>query len=97
MRLTSALGRLIAIGACAALACACTPGGQREGGVERTARRDPARAEAPTAVPSRTAQEINALRPFAQAPIQPMRPFVLKAAAEDRARALDCLAQAGYY
>jgi spore germination cell wall hydrolase CwlJ-like protein len=40
---------------------------------------------------------VNALRPFAGLPIRPMRPFVLKADAEDSARALQCLSQAIYY
>lgn len=44
-----------------------------------------------------TAEELNALRPFAELPIRPMRPFVLKASGEDRARAVECLAQAVYY
>ncbi|WP_205854143.1 cell wall hydrolase [Phenylobacterium kunshanense] len=44
-----------------------------------------------------TAEELNALRPFAELPIRPMKPFVLKASGEDRARAVECLAQAVYY
>lgn len=44
-----------------------------------------------------TAEEVNALRSFSSLPIRPMRPFVLKASGEDRARALECLAQAVYY
>jgi spore germination cell wall hydrolase CwlJ-like protein len=44
-----------------------------------------------------TAEDLNALRPFADLPIRPMRPFVLKASGEDRARALECLTQAVYY
>jgi spore germination cell wall hydrolase CwlJ-like protein len=44
-----------------------------------------------------TAEELNALRPFADLPIRPMRPFILKASGEDRARAVECLAQAVYY
>jgi spore germination cell wall hydrolase CwlJ-like protein len=43
------------------------------------------------------AQKINASRPFADAPILPMRPFVLKTDAEDKARAVHCLTQAIYY
>ena len=43
------------------------------------------------------AQEVNALRPFSGLPIRPMRPFVLKADADDRARAVHCMAQAIYY
>jgi len=43
------------------------------------------------------AAKINAARPFAADPILPMRPFVLKTDAEDRARAVHCLAQAIYY
>jgi hypothetical protein len=48
-------------------------------------------------VAGQTAEEINALRPFAGLPIRPMKPFVLKAKGEDRARALECLTQAVYY
>lgn len=44
-----------------------------------------------------TAEELNDLRPFARLPIRPMKPFVLNAAGEDRARAVQCLAQAVYY
>ncbi|MBL8554693.1 MAG: cell wall hydrolase [Phenylobacterium sp.] len=44
-----------------------------------------------------TAEELNALRPFATLPIRPMRPFVLKASGGDRDRALQCLAEAVYY
>jgi hypothetical protein len=44
-----------------------------------------------------SAEELNALRPFADLPIRPMRPFVLKASAEDRNRAVECLTQAVYY
>jgi len=51
-------------------------------------------AEAPD---SETAEQLNALRPFAKLPIRPMRPFVLPTGGEDRARALDCLSQAVYY
>jgi len=40
---------------------------------------------------------VNGLRPFAGLPIRPMRPFVLKAGADDRARALNCMTQAIYY
>ena len=44
-----------------------------------------------------TAAEVNDLRPFTRLPIRPMRPFVLEAGAEDRARAVQCLSQAVYY
>jgi hypothetical protein len=44
-----------------------------------------------------SAIEINALRPFAGLPIRPMKPFVLKGAADDQGRALTCLTQAVYY
>ncbi|MFI4964567.1 MAG: cell wall hydrolase [Caulobacterales bacterium] len=40
---------------------------------------------------------LNSLRPFAGLPIRPMRPFVLKADADDSARALRCMTQAIYY
>ena len=43
------------------------------------------------------AVELNNLRPFAGLPIRPMRPFVLEADADDRARALQCMSQAIYY
>jgi spore germination cell wall hydrolase CwlJ-like protein len=43
------------------------------------------------------AEALNDLRPVADLPIRPMRPFVLKASREDRARALECLTQAVYY
>jgi spore germination cell wall hydrolase CwlJ-like protein len=43
------------------------------------------------------AVEVNNLRPFAGLPIRPMRPFVLKADADDSARALHCMTQAVYY
>jgi spore germination cell wall hydrolase CwlJ-like protein len=42
------------------------------------------------------AEELNALRPFSKLPIKPMKAFHLPAG-EDRARALQCLAQAVYY
>lgn len=45
----------------------------------------------------RTAEEVNALRPFTDLPIRPMKPFYLKAKGEDRARAVECLTQAVYY
>jgi spore germination cell wall hydrolase CwlJ-like protein len=44
-----------------------------------------------------SAEELNALRPFADLPIRPMRPFVLKASGEDRDRAVQCLTEAVYY
>lgn len=44
-----------------------------------------------------TAEDVNDLRPFARMPIRPMQPFVLKASGEDRARAIQCLAEAVYY
>jgi spore germination cell wall hydrolase CwlJ-like protein len=44
-----------------------------------------------------TAEELNALRPFASLPIRPMKPFVLKAQGEDRNRAVQCLTEAVYY
>jgi len=43
------------------------------------------------------AEQINAARPFADDPIRPMRPFILKTDAADQARALHCLAQAIYF
>jgi spore germination cell wall hydrolase CwlJ-like protein len=43
------------------------------------------------------AEQVNAARPFADDPIRPMRPFVLKTDAADQARAVHCLAQAIYY
>jgi spore germination cell wall hydrolase CwlJ-like protein len=50
-----------------------------------------------TTAVGQSAQELNALRPAANLPIRPMRPFVLTAGVEDRARALQCLSQAVYY
>ncbi|WP_309091520.1 cell wall hydrolase [Phenylobacterium sp.] len=49
----------------------------------------------PTA--GQTAEELNELRPFSDLPIRPMKPFILKAGGEDRARALQCLTEAVYY
>lgn len=43
------------------------------------------------------AEEINALRSFSKLPIRPMRPFVLHAGGQDRARAMKCLSEAVYY
>ena len=43
------------------------------------------------------ARIINALRPVAPLPVEPARPFILKASATDRAKALRCLTQAVYY
>src|SRR5579859_3462467 len=40
---------------------------------------------------------LNNLRPFAGLPIRPMRPFVLRADADDSTRALHCMTQAIYY
>jgi hypothetical protein len=40
---------------------------------------------------------LNNLRPFAGLPIRPMKPFVLRADADDSARALHCMTQAIYY
>ncbi|MFN3522024.1 MAG: cell wall hydrolase [Phenylobacterium sp.] len=44
-----------------------------------------------------TARRINALKPYAKGPINPMDPFVLRADSRDRARALKCLTQAVYF
>lgn len=44
-----------------------------------------------------TAEELNALRPFAASPIRPMKPFVLPATSSEYAQALQCLSQAVYY
>ncbi|HEX7885736.1 MAG TPA: cell wall hydrolase [Phenylobacterium sp.] len=43
------------------------------------------------------AAEVNELRPFSGLPIRPMKPFVLNAGGEDRARAVQCLSEAVYY
>lgn len=51
----------------------------------------------PVEATGEAAIQINAARPFADLPIEPMRPFVLKTDAADRARAVHCLAQAVYY
>jgi spore germination cell wall hydrolase CwlJ-like protein len=50
-----------------------------------------------TTAVGQSAEELNALRPVAKLPIRPMRPFLLTAGAQDRARALQCLSQAVYY
>lgn len=44
-----------------------------------------------------TAEEVNALRPFADLPIRPMKAFVLTSKGADRERAIECLTQAVYY
>lgn len=44
-----------------------------------------------------TAEEVNELRPFSGLPIRPMKAFVLNASGADRARAVQCLAEAVYY
>jgi spore germination cell wall hydrolase CwlJ-like protein len=77
----------------AARAPAATP--IRSAAVDAAMRRaaDPSLA----AVSPETAEQINAERPFADARIAPMRPFVLKSDAADRERAVQCLAQAVYY
>jgi spore germination cell wall hydrolase CwlJ-like protein len=43
------------------------------------------------------AREINAFKPFADLPINPMEPFILRASRQDQAQALRCLSQAIYY
>jgi spore germination cell wall hydrolase CwlJ-like protein len=43
------------------------------------------------------AREINAFKPFADLPINPMEPFILQASRQDRAQAQRCLSQASYY
>ena len=43
------------------------------------------------------AEDLNALRPFANLPIRPMKAFALPAAGDDRVRAMECLSQAVYY
>lgn len=50
-----------------------------------------------TEADSATAEEVNGLRPFAKLPIRPMKPFVLQATGVERARAVQCLAEAVYY
>ncbi|MEO8113766.1 MAG: cell wall hydrolase [Phenylobacterium sp.] len=50
-----------------------------------------------SAAEGETAEDVNALRPFADLPIRPMRPFILTARTEDRTRAVECLTQAVYY
>lgn len=50
-----------------------------------------------TGTDSATAEEVNDLRPFANLPIRPMKPFVLQASGADRARAVQCLSEAVYY
>jgi spore germination cell wall hydrolase CwlJ-like protein len=96
------LGRLATLGAALALAGSCTPGGKAYMGVDRKVSAAPAAPSAGPAVKAvdpaaQTAEQINALRPFAGGPIRPMRPFVIKGSAGDRTRALECLSQAVYY
>ncbi|MDB5420017.1 MAG: hypothetical protein JWP50_3436 [Phenylobacterium sp.] len=52
---------------------------------------------APPLADGARAEQLNAQRPFAAAPIAPMRPFVLKTDAADEGRAVHCLAQAVYF
>ena len=54
-------------------------------------------ASGPVLATGQAAIQLNAQRPFAGQPIEPMRPFVLRTDAADRARAVHCLAQAVYY
>jgi spore germination cell wall hydrolase CwlJ-like protein len=49
------------------------------------------------ATDAETAEQLNALQPFAGLPIRPMRPFVLTVKGDDRDRAIECLSQAVYY
>jgi spore germination cell wall hydrolase CwlJ-like protein len=107
-----AAGRAVALCAAAALACACTPdhvarsaSALAQAARARIAGPAPRLAialQAPPAPPlpptaAQLAEQLNAERPFAAAPIEVMRPFVLQADGEDRARALNCLTQAVYY
>lgn len=100
-----AIGGLATVGSALALAGSCTPGGKAYMGVDRKVSAAPAPAPAKSGRPLRaldpaaaqTAEQLNALRPFADDPIRPMRPFVFKGSAGDRARALECLSQAVYY
>ena len=62
-----------------------------------TARAVAAPAPGLAPVTPQTAEQINAQRPFASVPIQPMRPFVFSGDAADRERAQQCLSQAVYY
>jgi hypothetical protein len=95
------LGRLAATAACLALA-ACTPehvsrsaSHLSQAAVGRLGRASSvAAAKATTPV---APVELNAQRPFAALPIEPMRPFVLKTDAADKERAVRCLTQAVYY
>ena len=95
------IGRLAALGAAFALSGSCAESGR--GYVAVRAAADPQVAPRAAAVNQtspvapQTAEQINALRPFSDAPIRPMRPFVLKAAAADSGRAQNCLTQAIYY
>jgi hypothetical protein len=66
-------------------------GGGRAGAGAREA------SPAPALSAAEAAEALNAQRPFDAGPIKPMRPFVLKTDAEDRARAQQCLTQAVYY
>jgi spore germination cell wall hydrolase CwlJ-like protein len=59
--------------------------------------RAPTLGEAPLTAEGESAEDINALRPFARLPIRPMKPFVLAASGVERARAVQCLSEAVYY
>jgi spore germination cell wall hydrolase CwlJ-like protein len=100
-------GRVAIVCAVAALAPGCTPdhvaknaAALTEAARARAAAPPPRLAAAPGTPPpagAQLAEQQNAERPFAGAPIEAMRPFVLKADAADRARAVQCLTQAVYY
>jgi spore germination cell wall hydrolase CwlJ-like protein len=95
------LGRLAATVTSLALA-ACTPEHVSRSATHLTAAASARLGLAPSVAAVRTPTpaapaELNAQRPFASLPIEPMRPFVLRTDAADRARAVRCLAQAVYY
>jgi len=107
------LSRLAFVAAALAVAAACAPKPEPRSAEASAARQAAARAILPSAaqdaamrraadptlapVDPDAAQRINAERPFDGGPVRPMRPFVLKAGTADRARAVECLAQAVYY
>jgi spore germination cell wall hydrolase CwlJ-like protein len=100
-----AAGRVAMLCAAAALAPGCTPDhvAKSAAALADAARAQVAAPEPPLASPmppiaaAQFAEQQNAERAFASAPIEAMRPFVLKAGVADRTRAVQCLTQAVYY
>jgi spore germination cell wall hydrolase CwlJ-like protein len=105
--------RACALAALALLAAACAPRHQARLAPSRPAAQAVAAAALPSVeadaamrqaadptlahVTPKTAQQINAARPFDGGPVEAMRPFVIRGDATDEARAVTCLTQAVYY